>query len=96
MLNRDDHARAEHSAQIDLQQLSGAAIRDCPVCGLRTLVQYNDFEEDTDSDGAPIRGRFFPYRHRCVACTFEIDQDLDNPRAYGLQIPDVWESPGDV
>jgi hypothetical protein len=90
MLHRDDHSRAEHSAQIDLEQLRGADIRDCPVCGLRTLVQYDDFEVDTDRDGFPIKGKVFAYRHRCVACTFQIDPDLDNPRAYGLQIPDVW------
>jgi hypothetical protein len=95
-LHWEDHVRAERSAEIDVQQLGGAAIRGCPVCGLRALVQYDAFEGISETEDSPIPVRSFPEFYRCGACTFEIDRDLDNPRAYGLQLPDFWVLPEDA
>jgi hypothetical protein len=96
MFHHEDHARAEQSAKIDVKEFSGSDLRECPVCGLKTLVQYDDFAEDSDTDGFPIQGKYFPYRHRCAACTFEIDYHLDNPKDYGLDIPDLWVAADDA
>lgn len=49
----------------------------CPVCGLASLVRYNDGDGyDTDVI--------------CMCCTFNVKKPLGNARDYGLEIDDFW------
>jgi hypothetical protein len=86
-----DHERVERRASAEVEQLGGAEVRDCPVCGLKAFVVYEDFEAETDDYGNPVGGRWYPYLLRCSGCTLEIDGNFANPSEYGLVIHDFWK-----
>ncbi len=90
MLQGGDLRRAERTAAMELEKRTGAGVRECPVCGLKTLVQYDDHQTELDDQGQLVSTGTFPYLLRCMCCTFEIDFDLDNPSEYGLPIADLW------
>ena len=52
-------------------------ILECPVCGLSSLVRYND-DDGYDTDVI------------CMCCTFNVKRMLGNARDYGLKIDDFW------
>lgn len=61
---------------------------DCPVCGLNTLVVYDDVEHDEDS-GSHYR---YTWAVECLCCTFSINHHLANPSKLGLKLPSYWKT----
>ena len=81
---------AARAAAFEVKKRLAAAVRECPVCGVKSLVQYDDCDVDYNEDGEPRPGPMHPFMHRCLCCTFEVNYHLDNPSDYGLVLPDFW------
>lgn len=86
--------RARRSADIECEAANGSEVRKCPVCGVESLVVYDDIEP---VDYNPKTGKAesvwrFTYQVRCTCCTFEIDFHLKKSSEYGLPIEDYWYS----
>jgi hypothetical protein len=71
----------------------------CPVCGVESLVIYNETYTNADdlAEGEVLEEPYKVWRYtwqvKCMCCTFEIYcNDIDNPGAYGLPIEDYWQS----
>ena len=84
--NDKKRERAERLAAAELRERVGTAVSECPVCGAKALVQYDDYMIDYEADGSPVYGPSFPYRFRCASCSLDINY-VDNPSNYGLPIP---------
>jgi hypothetical protein len=69
-----------------------ADIHTCPVCGLNTLLAFYSTEaEGFDAhEGTYDNVWHYTYEVLCVQCSFSIDCHLDNPRVYGVNIPNFW------
>src|SRR5207247_2602538 len=89
-IRTDERRRAERGAAKEVEHAIGAEVRECPVCGVKALVQYEDSNVEDGEDGQHHITATFPYLYRCLCCTLEVDYHLDNPSAYGLPIPDLW------
>jgi hypothetical protein len=90
VLRTSDQQRAQRLAATELEKKVAAGLRQCPVCGFNTLVQYDEHETTEDEAGKLVSMGTFPFLYRCMCCTFEVDYDLDNPSDYGPPIPDFW------
>jgi len=93
LLETGERRRGERLAAAELKARVGSEVRECPVCGVNALVQYEDYEVVTNAEGWPMPGPRFPYRYQCASCSLEISYDLNNPSNYGLPIPDLWPAP---
>lgn len=70
-------------------------IAECPVCGLKTLIIYDDveFEDYDDATNSFSNPYNFTWQARCVNCTFEINSfSLENASKYHLHLPDYWKA----
>src|SRR5262249_19408132 len=86
MLNEEHRARAQvltHS-----QERDAADTRDCPVCGLHTLLLFDDVDDVSDENG-PKYVRH-TYAAKCMCCGFYVTDELKNPKEYGLPFKDYW------
>jgi len=95
LLEADERRRGERLAAAELKERVGSDVRECPVCGVKAFVQYEDFETGQDADGTAWAGPRYPYRYQCARCSLDIGNNLDNPSAYGLPIPDLWPNGSD-
>jgi hypothetical protein len=93
-LNEANQHRAQHLAEGELNTGGGADLKNCPVCGLKSLVVYDDtvYEDDDPEVGMPNRGWRYTYKVECMCCSFEINDHLKNPSHYGLAVQDFWQS----
>ena len=55
-------------------------VRECPVCGVKSLVVYHEIDEDV----------MYTYQVRCMNCSLEMDRFLGNPSELSLPIEDFW------
>lgn len=91
------HSFARHESGIGLfVDKRVKEIRDCPVCGTKSLLLYEDNEEDEveyDEEGVPYPKSFvyFVSEVKCLCCSFEIHNNIDNPKEYGYDIADFWQ-----
>ena len=80
--------RAERAAESDEPNVS--EVKSCPVCGVKSLVLY----EDVDCDDDETTGKHYYWRYsyevKCMCCSFEVNNHLKNPSDYGLPIEDYW------
>lgn len=97
--NEELRARAEHIADGEAKGPNVERISICPVCGVNSLVIYNeiytnvdDLVEDEELK-EPYKAWRYTWQVKCMCCTFEIhDNDIENPGTYGLPIEDYWKS----
>jgi len=83
----------EKTAKLFEKENNISHITKCPVCGLNTLMVYDDvvtddYDESTYSFAKAWR---HTWKVECVNCNFNISNDLKNPKEYGLNIADYWE-----
>ena len=85
--------RAKHLADLEMQA-GGADVKECPVCGVESLVVFDDVEYDDpdEESGRWNRAVRYTYEVKCMCCTFEIDNHLKNPKKYGLALDDYWQA----
>ena len=80
------------------QDVVDAQIRDCPVCGTKSLIVYYDIRDEDysfeENEGSlPQKERPYESGVRCTTCTFEINNYLGNPQSdYNLPFDDYWHT----
>ncbi|WP_394897805.1 hypothetical protein [Clostridium butyricum] len=86
-------SRFEKMAQTQINEANINSITDCPVCGLNTLIVYDDIEADDYDEETGIYSTAWRYtwQVKCISCTFEVNHHLKNPSEYGFDIPDYWD-----
>jgi hypothetical protein len=86
--------RAEQAATAEFGGANISDICNCPVCGVKSLVVFDDIETEGDDPltRAPIRAFRYTWQIKCMCCTFEINHHLKNPSEYGFSIADYWHS----
>ena len=62
----------------------------CPVCGVNALLLYSNIDADELDDGTCTAAWRYTYQVRCECCTFELRNELGNPRGHNLAINDYW------
>lgn len=88
-----DNGLIERAERIATTETSNVAeVRICPVCGVKSLVIYDDIEVEGED---PIEGTYEKaWRHTCqvvcMSCTFEVNHHLGNPSDYDLPFDDFW------
>ncbi|ADK16067.1 hypothetical protein [Clostridium ljungdahlii] len=91
-LNDEKIKEIEKMAKTQIGEPNISYITQCPVCGLDTLIVYDDIETDDydEKTGTYAKAWLYTWQVRCISCTFEIDRHLKNPSEYGFDIPDYW------
>lgn len=91
-LNNEKIKKFERIAKIQTKGPNVSHITTCPVCGLNTLIVYDDTEiDDYDHEtGTYSKAWRYTWQVECSSCTFEINHHIKNPSEYGLDIPDYW------
>ena len=89
-------AAARAKAESEGGDVIAESVRNCPVCGVKTLIMYGDFDSypviaDYDED-TPEPVWFTTFDVECTNCTFSIHDEIDNPSTYGLPLEDYWHS----
>ncbi|MFC5602441.1 hypothetical protein [Sporosarcina koreensis] len=70
----------------------GVVIHNCPVCGVDSLVGYEDTEVDYEEDGEVVDAWRFIYQVKCHCCHFEMrNLGMRNLEEYGYDEPDYWQ-----
>lgn len=71
----------------------------CPVCGYKTLINYQDVETSVDELGDEESGNLMlieipyiivPYA-KCACCGFMIEESIGNPSEYGYDFTEFWD-----
>lgn len=90
--NKQYRRRAKRAASAELGEPNISDVRRCPVCGVDSLVVYDDVETEGEDPltGTYIRAFRYTWQVKCLCCTFEINHHLKNPSEYGFQIDDYW------
>lgn len=84
----DPEPRVKASA---LTESKGVPVKTCPVCGIESLVVYEDYEPDaTDTSTGKTVGVQYSFKVACMCCSFEMNHHLKNPKDYGYNIDDLW------
>lgn len=79
--------RMELAAAQERHDPSVADVTDCPVCGSKCLVVFDDIETEGED---PYEGT---YQVECRVCSFTVNHHLKNPSEYGLNgISDYWKT----
>lgn len=91
-LGRDRRTRAERIAQSTLREPEVVEVRDCPVCGAKTLALYEEIETEAaeSPDGWFEKACRYTWMAKCSYCSFEVNHHLKNPGEYSLPIDDLW------
>ena len=91
-------AKAERIAKEEKFSSDVEKICTCPVCGVKSLVVYNETYSNAEDLGEdevlnePYEVWQYTWQVKCMCCTFEIhDSDIANPSTYGLSIEDYWQ-----
>lgn len=96
--NKDIRVRAERIAEGEVKGSYVEKVSTCPVCGVESLVIYNETCSNADDLGEdevleePYKVWQYTWQVKCMCCTFEIHDDVGNPSTYGLPIEDYWHS----
>lgn len=56
-------------------------IKNCPVCGVNSLIRYRTINSDNEEVGAL----------KCICCSFEIDSELNKVSLEGFDIKKYWQ-----
>ena len=92
-LNQEVKQRAQRLAKSEVLDHRAIEVEDCPICGIESLVIYEDVDVEGADPDAIDNGRAWRYTWKvtCMCCTFEIYDELRNASSYGLPIPDYWK-----
>ena len=96
--NEEIRVRAERIAEGAAKGPNIEKVCICPVCGIKSLVVYNDIAtnrddiDEEDIPDEPYKAWRYTWQVNCMCCTFEINYHIENPSVYGLPIEDYWQS----
>ena len=90
MIGQEYRERAEQIANSETENV--ADVRTCPVCGVNSLVIYDEIEVEGEDlyEATYDRAWRYTWEVLCMYCTFEVYHHLENPRDYGIDIDDFW------
>lgn len=95
-INEEIVNRSQRIAQAEVnggRTAQGVHVNSCPVCGVDSLVTYEDSDGDMNEDGTYNSYWTFVWYIKCHCCSFELHKDgLKNPKEYGYDLPDYWYS----
>lgn len=92
--------RVKELAKLEKEQRFGIstidAIKQCPVCGIDSLMLFYDTEdyENYYGEGEDIHEEPYKYIYevKCTFCSFEMDWSLGLPSEYGFNLEDYWKA----
>lgn len=87
--NLETRQRAEQLAKARERMGEVWTIRQCLVCGTNSLLLYSVTEMQGEGPEAESVIEFVAGVH-CLCCSFSIDNELKNPREYGIATEDYW------
>lgn len=92
-LNQEVKQRAQRLAKSEVPDHRAIEVEDCPICGIESLVIYEDLDVEYNDPDSIAHSRIWQYTWKvtCMCCTFEIYDELRNASSYGLPIPDYWK-----
>lgn len=89
--NENRRGRAEMLAERPVELASVDEVRDCPVCGVRSLAIFKETEPVEDEHGDVVRIEAWTYAALCECCSLNLSASYGNPSEHGLNmIPDLW------
>lgn len=92
-LNATLQRRAEGIAAAEEGEVNVARVTLCPVCGLRSLVVFEDTEIEFEGSDDEIGVAYdFTVEVRCMNCTFLVHRSIGNPSEHDLLIEDYWQT----
>ncbi len=73
------------------QTATASDVDKCPVCGLNSLMIFDDYE--VQNEGQPDQDVYrYSYKVQCSNCTFTVNDNIKNPKEYGYSdIKDFWQ-----
>ena len=84
--------RSEALANYVLRAEYCQTIKKCPVCGLNSLVLFNDSYDDSDEKKGTMTFSYtFTYSIKCFCCTFELDHEIEL-KDLNLPIENYWQT----
>ena len=86
--NKDIIKRAMVLSTHVLQHESNGDLKTCPVCGIKSLVQFNDFHEIEDKNGIEVYE--FVYMIKCFCCSFELRGEPTGLDQMELPFDNFW------
>jgi len=89
---REIRRRAERAASAELGEANISDVLSCPVCGVGSLIVYDDVETEGEdpSTGTYMKAFRYTLQVKCLCCSFEINNHLKNPSEYGFPMEDYW------
>lgn len=84
------------AANIAINEIPHPSVKDdyimnCPVCGTKSLVKYEDSEGEIDDSGQHTSYLTWVNSIKCYCCSFELhSRGMKNPSEYGYSVPDFW------
>lgn len=66
-------------------------VKFCPVCGVKSLVSFEDISSSSDYDDNLISAERYIYNVQCMCCSLNLYNDLKNPIEYGFEFDDYWK-----
>jgi len=89
----DDEISSRAIAAAHSEKYNVGRFTDCPVCGIKSLVVYDDVEVVGED---PVTGQYdrafrYTWQVKCHCCSFEINHHLENGSQYGIPVEDYWE-----
>jgi hypothetical protein len=89
--NKEHRAKAESFANSILKLENIDNVVQCPICGAKSLVLYEDFYDDRDEDTGIVNEAYcFIYKVKCFCCSFELDNNLEDLDKMKLNIENYW------
>lgn len=91
-LNDEIRKRIERGARSELPDANISDVLNCPVCGTKSLIVFNDIETEGENmeQGTYEKAWRYTWQVECRCCSFLVNNYLDNPSLYGLPLPDYW------
>ncbi|ECK9373918.1 hypothetical protein FEN82_21565 [Salmonella enterica subsp. enterica serovar Typhimurium] len=75
-----------------ITQHEHASVKNCPVCGMNTLIAYKDSEQEFDDEENLINSYDYTYRLVCECCGLSLNSGFSEAKIYGLTgIGNLWD-----
>jgi hypothetical protein len=94
-LQETAEVEAQRLAMSEAKEAGAVEVRVCPVCGVEALLVYGDIQSQEFYDSrtgtvVDLGEEFYTYEVRCLCCTFQIEDELQEGAFKGLPINSYW------
>ncbi len=90
--NEEIKNRALRSAKAELGEPNRNSVLKCPVCGIISLVVFDDIELEGEDPNTGVfdKAWLYTWQVKCMCCSYEVNHHLKNPKDYGLDLDNYW------